>query len=115
MSEYHVIRADGSSTIASFDRWNGGDAIRKVWNAAAKRYAVNLICLWPCGCLYRALVKESTIPAGRVYQGRVLRRTKYLRAHTGWRRVEACAEHDRKRKLGTFEADAFAFETAAPK
>jgi len=98
--EYHLVLADGSASLAVFDRW--GEPVRRAWERAAAKQSVNLLCLWPCGCVKRAYV-EARIKLVRIKKrkpGGPVWREEMVRRHKGWRLVETCAEHARKKKVG---------------
>lgn len=91
MSEYHIVRADGSGTLVTFDKWS--EEVVESWRKLGRNQSINLVCFWPCGCLRRALVAYEQLVTP---QGKWTKR-KY-RVIKGWRVFEQCEYHILKPK-----------------
>lgn len=81
--EYHIVDASTRATVVGpISLMHTAVALCR---ALDKTRSVNLLCMSECGCLARAIFRTTAGTATR-------------RRHAGWRAVEQCAAHARKKK-----------------
>lgn len=85
MKEFIVLLATDQSTVGVFSTFKEAIvAYRK------DKRSCNLLCMHPCGCVFRAIIKGRHAPK---YYDKKRARRREKRIVTGWRSSERCPAH----------------------
>jgi hypothetical protein len=101
VSDFSVVGVFDNKTYGVFDNYR--DAREFYGNPSRREYSYNdeardILCMHPCGCLYRAVFEKVRVMRGKSFTTREALEWR----HTQWTRTIPCKRHDRSEEWAMY-------------